>query len=70
MLPDNTTTIGEEEFERMERVFQSMNAVERTRAKFRIWIMVWRGWFMRVGERKDSMVVVVSGKMRFSGALS
>jgi hypothetical protein len=44
MDPERTTTIGEEEFVVMERPFQSMNAVLRTRAKFRIWVKSWRGW--------------------------
>ena len=44
MLPESTTTIGEEEFVKTERPFHSMNAVERTRAKFRTWAASWRGW--------------------------
>jgi hypothetical protein len=44
MEPDSTTTIGEEESVVTERPFQSMNAVLRTRAKFRIWVRSWRGW--------------------------
>ena len=37
MDPERTTTMGECESERTERVFQSMKAVERTRAKLRSW---------------------------------
>lgn len=35
MLPERTTTMGEEELVKTERPFQSMKAVERTRAKLR-----------------------------------
>ncbi len=57
MLPDSTTTIGEGELERIERVFQSMKAVLRTRAKFRTWRAVCRGWWRREGGRKESIVM-------------
>lgn len=43
MLPDRTTTMGEEEFVKTERPFHSMKAVERTRAKLRTWAASWRG---------------------------
>ena len=43
MLPERTTTIGEGEAVNTERDFQSMNAVERTRAKLRSWRAPWRG---------------------------
>lgn len=57
MLPDSTTTIGEEELERTERLFQSMKAVLRTRAKLRTWIAVCRGWWRRDGGREESIVM-------------
>ena len=41
--PERTTTIGEEESVVMDKPFQSMNAVLRTKAKFRIWVASWRG---------------------------
>lgn len=37
MLPDRTTTIGEDESVKTDKPFHSMKAVERTRAKLRIW---------------------------------
>ena len=36
MLPERTTTMGEGEAVKTESDFQSMKAVERTRAKLRI----------------------------------
>jgi hypothetical protein len=56
MEPESTTTIGEEEFVVMERPFQSMNAVLRTRAKFRIWVKSWRGWR---DVREENMLAVL-----------
>lgn len=53
MLPDRTTTIGDEESVKTERPFHSMNAVERTRAKLRTWAASWRGWRF---EREENMV--------------
>ena len=44
MLPDKTTTIGEGESVATESPFQSMNAVERMRAKLRTCVRSWRGW--------------------------
>jgi len=44
MLPERTTTIGEGESVATERPFQSMNAVERMRAKLRTWEAICRGW--------------------------
>jgi hypothetical protein len=57
MLPDKTTTMGEGELERMDRVFQSMKAVLRTRAKFRTWRAVWRGWWRREGGSDESITI-------------
>ncbi len=37
MLPDRTTTIGEDESVKTDKPFHSIKAVERTRAKLRIW---------------------------------
>lgn len=56
MLPERTTTIGEDESVMTERPFQSMKAVERTRAKLRTWAASWRGC---MPEREESIVVVV-----------
>jgi hypothetical protein len=56
MLPDSTTTIGEEEFVATERPFQSMKAVERTRAKLRTWAASCRGCMLAI---EPSIVVVV-----------
>lgn len=44
MLPESTTTMGEEESVVTERPFQSMNAVLNTKAKFSTWVASWRGW--------------------------
>lgn len=44
MLPESTTTMGEGESVATERPFQSMKAVERTRAKLRTWVRARRGW--------------------------
>lgn len=52
MLPERTTTMGLWESESMERDFQSMKAVERTRRKFRDWVRRGRGeesWEVREG---------------------
>lgn len=54
MLPESTTTMGEGESVMTERPFQSMKAVERTRAKFRTWVRSWRGW--RVESEVENMV--------------
>lgn len=43
MLPDRTTTIGEGESVATERPFQSIKAVDRTRAKLRTWVRSCRG---------------------------
>lgn len=53
MLPDRTTTMGEGESVTTERPFQSMNAVERTRAKLRTWA---RSCLGCIALRADSMV--------------
>jgi hypothetical protein len=58
MEPERTTTIGDEESVVMERPFQSMNAVLRTRAKFRTWVKSWRGWR---DVREENIVAVVEG---------
>lgn len=50
MLPESTTTIGEGESLMIEMPFQSMNAVERTRAKFRTWVANCRGWRLESAE--------------------
>lgn len=42
----------------MDRPFQSMNAVLRTRAKFRIWVKSWRGWRE---VREENIVLVLCG---------
>lgn len=55
MDPDNTTTIGELDAEATERPFHIMNAVERTRAKFSAWAIVWR-IFAMLAESDDNMV--------------
>lgn len=55
MDPDRTTTIGDEEAVNTDRPFHIMNAVERTRAKFRICASDWRVFDM-LDEREDSMV--------------
>ena len=44
MLPDSTTTIGDEEFVKTESPFHSMNAVDNTRAKLRTCAASCRGW--------------------------
>ena len=44
MLPDSTTTIGEDEFVKTESPFHSMNAVDNTRAKLRTCAASCRGW--------------------------
>ena len=44
MLPDSTTTMGDGESVATDRPFHSIKAVERTRAKFRIWVRNCRGW--------------------------
>lgn len=56
MLPERTTTMGEEESVATERPFHSMKAVERTRAKLRIWAASCRGC---MPARAESMVVVL-----------
>lgn len=43
MLPESTTTMGEGLSVATERPFQSMKAVERTRAKLRSWVRARRG---------------------------
>ena len=53
MDPERTTTIGDLESERRERVFQSMKAVLRMRAKLRVWVR--RAW----GRRLNIFLVVV-----------
>lgn len=58
MDPERTTTMGEEESVATERPFQSMNAVLRTRAKFRIWVKSWRGWRE---VREENIVSVLRG---------
>jgi len=44
MLPDSTTTMGEEESVKTDRPFHSMKAVESTRAKLSTCAASWRGW--------------------------
>lgn len=61
MLPDKTTTIGDGELEKMERVFHSMKAVLRTSAKLRTCKAVCRGWW-RKGGREESIVPVAVGR--------
>lgn len=58
MDPERTTTIGEGEFEMMERDFHSMKAVLRTRRKFRICKAVCRMEAREEG-RDENMVAVV-----------
>lgn len=58
MDPDSTTTMGEEESVATERPFQSMNAVLRTRAKFKTWVANWRGWRF---ESEENMIAVGKG---------
>lgn len=55
MLPDKTTTMGEGELEKIERVFQSIKAVLRTSAKLRTCRAVCLGWW-RKGGREESIV--------------
>jgi hypothetical protein len=50
--------MGDEESVATERPFQSMKAVERTRAKLRIWAASCRGWRPAIAL---SIVVVVFG---------
>jgi hypothetical protein len=50
MLPDSTTTIGDDEFVKTDRPFHNMNAVERTRAKLRTWAANCRGWRLAIEE--------------------
>jgi len=50
--------MGDEESVVMDRPFQSMNAVLRTRAKFRIWVKSWRGWRE---VREENIVKVLCG---------
>lgn len=59
MLPERTTTMGEGEEVRRERDFQSMKAVERTRAKLRSWERRVRGEEVR--EVRFSIVLGVVG---------
>ena len=59
MLPESTTTIGEEESVATERPFQSMKAVERTRAKLRIWAASCRGCKPAIAPSIVVVVVVV-----------
>lgn len=56
MLPESTTTIGDGEEVATERPFQSMNAVERTKAKLRSWVNSWRG---APSPRAESMSAVI-----------
>lgn len=62
MDPESTTTMGEGESLATERPFQSMNAVERTSAKLRIWPASCRGC---MAERPSIVVVGVSGSERW-----
>jgi hypothetical protein len=61
MLPDRTTTMGDDEAVMMDRPFQSMNAVDRTRAKLSVCVMVWRT-LASCGEMPESMMVERIGK--------
>jgi hypothetical protein len=56
MDPERTTTIGDGELETTESPFQSMNAVDNTSAKLRIWAASCRGCI----PARPSMVAVVS----------
>ena len=56
--------MGEGESVATERPFHSMNAVESTRAKLRIWVRNWRGWRE---ERADNIVAV--GRERKAGGI-
>ena len=58
MDPERTTTMGEEELVKTESPFQSMKAVDRTRAKFRTWAASWRGC---IEAREPSILAVLSG---------
>lgn len=58
MLPERTTTMGEEESVATERPFQSMKAVLRTRAKLRTWVASCRGCSF---ESSENMMGVVGG---------
>lgn len=53
--------MGEDELVATERPFQSMKAVERTSAKFRIWVRSCRGEAL---PRAESMVLAVEGVVR------
>lgn len=50
--------MGEGELEMTERVFQSMKAVLRTKAKLSTCTAVCRGWLRREGGREESIVPV------------
>ena len=50
MLPESTTTIGDEESVKTESPFHSMKAVESTRAKLRTWAASCRGWRLDIEE--------------------
>ena len=62
--------MGEDEFVAIDRPFQSMKAVERTRAKFRAWVRVWRAEEREV-EREGSIfeVLFARGDLRDEGRL-
>ena len=56
MLPESTTTIGEEESVKTERPFHSMKAVESTRAKLRTCAASCRGWRLAI---EENMLILV-----------
>lgn len=58
MDPERTTTMGEGESVARERVFQSMKAVLRTRAKLRVCVRRRRGLrFVIFGWRSEARVM-------------
>lgn len=54
MDPDSTTTIGDEDAVKTDNPFQSINAVDRTSAKFSTWASDCRG-LDKLDERDDNM---------------
>lgn len=64
ILPDRTTTMGEEESATTERPFQSMNAVESTRAKLRTWAASCRGCMLASPENMMATARVIERRGR------
>lgn len=54
MDPDSTTTMGDEDAVKTDNPFQSINAVDRTSAKFSTWASDCRG-LDKLDERDDNM---------------